>query len=209
VNCELRQKSTGCLLRSRCFNISIDCGFELPDQTRKSIDLKSTQLTAAANVGGMNLHQAGGFSGAYSRTRSKTVELADNKVSVICAATSDPLILRQPTPRCQVFYDPGERWNKNGKSYTSYDITTVPGEDPTTGMKHPLNAEFAMGINIDDPEVRAEFLVYPEISTHTPGIRASSNFIRDPEPSYHLDLGCSSKVQSAGVIGTDDGQFII
>ncbi|KAJ7121110.1 hypothetical protein C8R44DRAFT_172017 [Mycena epipterygia] len=110
----------------------IDCGFDHPDQIRKTIDQKSTQKAVAVNAGSMNLHPAAGVSGMYGKTRSKTVELADNK----------------PTPRCHVLHEAGERWNKDGKSYTSYDITTVPTEDSMTGMKHPLKPEFAMGINI-------------------------------------------------------------
>ncbi|KAJ7677627.1 hypothetical protein B0H17DRAFT_111002 [Mycena rosella] len=59
----------------------IDCGFDHPDQTLKSIEMESTQLTATVNMGAMNLHPAGGASATYSNTRGKAAELADNKVS--------------------------------------------------------------------------------------------------------------------------------
>ncbi|KAF8185843.1 hypothetical protein K438DRAFT_1836412 [Mycena galopus ATCC 62051] len=110
----------------------IDCGFEYPDQTLKTIDQVSKSVTVGVNPGYANLHPTVIPGVSYTKTGTKAVELADNK----------------STPRCLIFHDPGDRWNKDGKSYTSYDITTVPRKDPRTGMMHPLKARFAMGINV-------------------------------------------------------------
>lgn len=101
----------------------------------------------------MNLHPTAGGGVTYTKTRAKTVELADNKVCEQRHGYAFFINTFQPTPRCLIIPDPGEHWNKDGKSYISYDITAVPGEDPTTGIKHPLKADFAMGINIDPSQV--------------------------------------------------------
>ncbi|KAJ6624735.1 hypothetical protein B0H10DRAFT_717281 [Mycena sp. CBHHK59/15] len=120
--------------RSVSYREFIDCGYDHPDQTLKDVTQKTTQKTGTMNIGSANAHATGGVGASYSKTLSRTVEKTDNK----------------PMPRCTVGYVPGSRWNKDGKSYTSYDITTVPGDDPraSSGSKHPLKAEFGIGINI-------------------------------------------------------------
>ncbi|KAF8132185.1 hypothetical protein K438DRAFT_1947941 [Mycena galopus ATCC 62051] len=116
----------------------IDCGFKYPDQT---LDQSSKSVALGLNLGYANLHPTVIPGVSYTKTGTKTLELADTK----------------PTPKCLIFHDPGERWNKDGKSYTSYDITTVPRKDPRTGIMHPLKARFAMGINLhrneDNPKL--------------------------------------------------------
>ncbi|KAJ7030828.1 hypothetical protein C8F04DRAFT_714100 [Mycena alexandri] len=172
----------------------IDCGFDQPDQTRKSIDQQSKGATATFNAGYMNLHPTVSAGATYSETRTRTVELADNK----------------PTPRCRIFHDPGQRWNEDGKSYTSYDITTVPGKNPTNGQQHDLEAEYAMGINllpvenaglpkisfitrnqvviwISDPTLKAKvrgLLVL--MTTYIPNIRTRKALIVQEELNYHF-----------------------
>jgi hypothetical protein len=61
-------------------DFSIDCGFEYPDQTLKTIAQTSTGITATVNAGYMNLHPTVTAGATYSRTGTKAVELADNKV---------------------------------------------------------------------------------------------------------------------------------
>ncbi|KAF8185840.1 hypothetical protein K438DRAFT_2154682 [Mycena galopus ATCC 62051] len=124
----------------REFNFSMNS--ENPEQTLKTIDQTSRGLTVGVNAGYASTVAA---TATYTRGAAKTVELADNK----------------PIPKCYVIPDPGERWNKNGKSYISYDITTVPKEDPRSGIRHPLHAQFAMGINIHCPKANPKL---PKIS---------------------------------------------
>ncbi|KAF8185839.1 hypothetical protein K438DRAFT_1836409 [Mycena galopus ATCC 62051] len=115
---------------------------ENPDQTLKTIDQTSTGLAVGLNAGYPATVAA---TATYNRGAAKTVELADNK----------------PIPKCHIIPDPGERWNKDGKSYISYDITTVPKEDPRSGIRHPLHAQFAMGINVYCPKANPKL---PKIS---------------------------------------------
>ncbi|KAJ6577891.1 hypothetical protein B0H19DRAFT_1370951 [Mycena capillaripes] len=155
----------------------IDCGFDHPDQTLKSIDQQAVGQTVAVNAGYMNLHPDIAAAAAWSKKRTKTVELADNK----------------PTPRCSIFHEPGERWSEGGKSYASYDITTVPGKNSTTGMKHPLKAEFVI-IWISDPTLKSKvrgLLVL--MTTYIPNIRTTKALELGEELEVHFATNISKK----------------
>ncbi|KAJ7712090.1 hypothetical protein B0H16DRAFT_1703140 [Mycena metata] len=107
----------------------VDCGFEQPDQKLRTSEQRTKGTTVAFSAGYPTAVNIGLTS---SKGNTQTAELEDNKAS----------------PRCGVFFDPGERWNEDNKSYMSYDITTVPGKNPRTGVQHPLKVDFAMGINL-------------------------------------------------------------
>jgi hypothetical protein len=50
-----------------------------------------------------------------------------------------------------VYYDDGGFWMKDGNHYASFNVAYEAVEDPAdlkSGIQHPMEVEFSMGINI-------------------------------------------------------------
>ncbi|KAF8145817.1 hypothetical protein K438DRAFT_1871296 [Mycena galopus ATCC 62051] len=85
---------------------------------------------------------------SYNKNNGATLEATDSKVM----------------PRCRVDYEPGERWNTENTSYTSYDICyqaqDIQLDTEGPGFR-PLQVKIGMGINLR-PSARKKPL--PQIS---------------------------------------------
>jgi hypothetical protein len=67
-------------------------------------------------------------------------------------------------PRCRVDYEPGERWNVDNMSYTSYDVSyqaqgiQLDTEQP--GFR-PLQVKVGMGINLRPSASGGQYMGFP------------------------------------------------
>ncbi|KAF7341909.1 hypothetical protein MSAN_02046600 [Mycena sanguinolenta] len=111
-------------------------GFDLPLKLYKRSNQRQKQR---GFQGALGLSQ-GPLSAAtfsYARTNGTTLESTDNKVM----------------PTCYVKHETGDAWDKDEKSYSSYNVvyqvqkTELDAEHPD----HPLEVRVGMGINIRPP----------------------------------------------------------
>jgi hypothetical protein len=61
--------------------------------------------------------------------------------------------INQPIPACHVTEQIGKEWQEYDKSFSSYDVSWHPMTQ-TSGVPHPVNIRFGMGIEFFGKEVR-------------------------------------------------------
>ncbi|KAJ7336845.1 hypothetical protein DFH08DRAFT_877596 [Mycena albidolilacea] len=137
---------------SRC--IKMECsGFIPPQQTRKTTNLKARGNTVTGTLTG-GINPTGAMSYAMNNVQTATVENQDDVVM----------------PKCHVHYQPGSRLKENGTTTESFQIAYEAADNLTNQeddpAKHPLEAEFSIGINVgnvDEPNntdlPRTSFLI--------------------------------------------------
>ncbi|KAJ7086985.1 hypothetical protein C8R44DRAFT_820538 [Mycena epipterygia] len=110
-------------------------GFDRPDKTYKVGRQQQTSKGLTGVLGFISGHPVATATFTYGKSDQTTVNADDTK----------------PMPRCLVDYSPGEEWDTDTDSYTSYNITCQPqairiGHDGAEF--HPLDVKVGMGINV-------------------------------------------------------------
>ncbi|KAJ7262110.1 hypothetical protein C8J57DRAFT_462208 [Mycena rebaudengoi] len=119
--------------------MNMDCEeFAPPNQTGKVVETATTQstLTGKMNVG---LKPTGEVSFMKSKMKAKAVENVNDRI----------------TPKCAVHYRQGKSWTGVATHYNSFSYAYEAAKDLTSDekdTKHPMIAEFSIGINVGDPE---------------------------------------------------------
>ncbi|KAJ7312227.1 hypothetical protein DFH08DRAFT_897150 [Mycena albidolilacea] len=116
----------------------LDRGFNLPDRFYKRGEQQQNQRGIKATAG---ISQGGPLATAalsYNQNNDTTLEATDSKVM----------------PRCRVVSEPGDAWNEDCRSYSSYNIgywaqdVRLSAERPEF---RPLEVKVGMGINLRPP----------------------------------------------------------
>ncbi|KAJ7677653.1 hypothetical protein B0H17DRAFT_1078992, partial [Mycena rosella] len=112
-------------------------GFKPPSATATRSSQKSTENTGSMIFGLNSMQPLLTAKVSRGRTTGETIQLADDK----------------PAPPCLVKERIGEEWDKDGESYSSYDVAWHPTSQ-TNGYPPPINIRFGMGIEFFGKEER-------------------------------------------------------
>ncbi|KAK7028604.1 hypothetical protein R3P38DRAFT_932410 [Favolaschia claudopus] len=110
-------------------------GFEQPDEIYQRGNHQESQQEVKASFGFSQGRPFLTSSFPYNRHNNLTMEATDNKV----------------LPKCRVDYEPGDDWDHEGKSFSSYNIAYQPQEAPFRQNSEPIQVRVGMGINLSPP----------------------------------------------------------
>ncbi|KAF7369662.1 hypothetical protein MVEN_00297300 [Mycena venus] len=113
-------------------------GFDLPDQLYKRGQQQQVQRGIQGSFGFSQGSALATTTFSYSRNNGTTLEATDSKVM----------------PKCRVDYEPGDEWDENERSYSSYNIAYQLQDmrfDSHSSEFHPLEFRMGMGINLRPP----------------------------------------------------------
>ncbi|KAJ7835962.1 hypothetical protein B0H13DRAFT_192593 [Mycena leptocephala] len=110
-------------------------GFDLPDKLYKHGQHRQYQRGIETNLGISQGSPLATATFSYNLNNDVTMEATDSKVM----------------PRCRVDYETGDEWDKDNKSYFSYNIVYQVQDirlDTERREFHPLEVKIGMGINL-------------------------------------------------------------
>ncbi|KAJ7127911.1 hypothetical protein C8R44DRAFT_779029 [Mycena epipterygia] len=110
-------------------------GFDLPEKLYKHGQQHEVQKGINTALGFSQGAPLATATFSYNSKHGSMVEATDSKA----------------LPRCRVDHEIGERWNKDARSYTSYNIAYQPQDmrlDVERSESHPLEVKVGMGINL-------------------------------------------------------------
>ncbi|KAJ6540483.1 hypothetical protein B0H19DRAFT_1077893 [Mycena capillaripes] len=138
-------------------------GFELPSRLYTCGQHRQVQREFKAALGISQGSPLAIASFSHNRNNDITLEATDNKVM----------------PRCRVDYETGDEWNKDTKSYSSYNIAyqlQVIRLDAERSEFHPLEVTVGMGMNLCPAASRLILLTsFPPYHLPTQGYRKTSS----------------------------------
>ncbi|KAJ7936947.1 hypothetical protein B0H13DRAFT_2649329, partial [Mycena leptocephala] len=110
-------------------------GFDLPDKLYTRTQQRQTQRGLEASLGFSQASPLATTTFSYNQNNDAMLEATDSKVM----------------PRCRVDCEIGEKWDKDNKSYSSYNIDYRAQDirlDAERLEFHPLEVKVGMGINL-------------------------------------------------------------
>ncbi|KAJ7812308.1 hypothetical protein B0H14DRAFT_3879711 [Mycena olivaceomarginata] len=110
-------------------------GFDLPDKIYRHGQQQQIQRGTQAAVGFSEGSPLATATFSYNRNNAVMLEAADSKVM----------------PRCRVHHETGAEWDKEDKSYSSYNIAYQLQDTQLNAARsefHPLEVKVGMGINL-------------------------------------------------------------
>ncbi|KAK7001430.1 hypothetical protein R3P38DRAFT_1795411 [Favolaschia claudopus] len=106
-------------------------GFEHPEKIYKHAKQREVQRGVRANMGFSQASPLFTAALSYNHNNTFALEATDNKV----------------LPKCRVDHEPGDEWDTDDKSFSSYNIVYRPQDEVFEVERGPLELRVGMGIN--------------------------------------------------------------